>query len=119
MKLIHLTRPVAAAAALFLLAGTGFSSDVKGKPERTQYVVEIKGMSCPFCAYSLEKKLKRIENAAGVSIDLNAGKAVITAKPGKSIDEKVIREIIREAGFDVASIKKLDKQARETKAESS
>ena len=64
-----------------------------------QISIRVDGLSCPFCAYGLEKKLKRLEGAEKVWIDIENGVAEITVAEGKSILEENLKKAVLEAGF--------------------
>ena len=67
---------------------------------RTQQVqVEVDGLSCPFCAYGLEKKLIGIDGVASIKIDIDQGMAILTVSENKSITEEKIRKVVKQAGF--------------------
>jgi len=65
----------------------------------TQITIRVDGLTCPFCAYGLEKKLKRLEGAESVRIDIERGIAVISVAKGKSILEENLRKAVQNAGF--------------------
>ena len=46
--------------------------------------VQVDGLSCPFCAYGLEKKLRKVENVASIEIRVNEGRAVVTPSPARA-----------------------------------
>ena len=78
---------------LFLLSGPVLAT--------SQEVLEIDvaGMTCPFCAYGVEKNLGKLPGVDQVQVSLESKKARVVMKAGESPDETVIREIIRDAGF--------------------
>ncbi|MCX2678918.1 heavy-metal-associated domain-containing protein [Galbibacter sp. EGI 63066] len=61
--------------------------------------VRVDGLSCPFCAYGLEKKLKDIDNVKEVEIDVKGAFAILTIQKGNVVFEKEIRQKVKEAGF--------------------
>lgn len=65
----------------------------------TQITIRVDGLSCPFCAYGLEKKLKRLEGTVKVQIDLDRGVAVITVAEGENIEENRLRKAVEDSGF--------------------
>lgn len=67
------------------------------EPARVQ--VKVDGLVCTFCAYNLEKKLKRVEAVEDLKILVNAGFAELEIKEGKSIDIDGIRKAVRDGGF--------------------
>ena len=65
----------------------------------TQISIRVDGLSCPFCAYGLEKKLKRLEGTEKVRIDIDRGVAEITVAEGKTIQEDRLKKAVTDAGF--------------------
>ena len=59
----------------------------------------VDGMSCNHCKMSVEKALKEIDGVEEVDVNLKTKEVVISSN--KEIDNKVIEEIIKEAGFEV------------------
>ena len=43
--------------------------------------VKVDGLACPFCAYGVEKKLKKVEGVENLKIDIDAGKVTLNVKP--------------------------------------
>jgi cation transport ATPase len=66
--------------------------------------IEILGMVCAFCAQGIEKSFISDENVKDVFVNLKEYFVVIESKDGKSIDEKHIRTIVNDAGYDVRNI---------------
>ncbi len=87
-------------AVVSLIAGSGMA--------QTKYVIGVDGLSCPFCAYGLEKKLKKVKDVESVTIDLNEGEAVVIAKAGATVMEEALRKAVHDAGFTVSSLKKME-----------
>ena len=68
------------------------------------YDVQVDGLACPFCAYGLEKKLKKLPGAANVKIELNTGWASFDVSSGVLLPEAV-QDAVRDAGFTPRDIK--------------
>lgn len=66
--------------------------------------VTVEGMSCPFCAYGVEKKLKKVEGVESVEISMKEGTAALTAKKGQSINIGRVPKTVRDAGFSPGTI---------------
>lgn len=64
-----------------------------------QVSVQVDGLSCPFCAYGLEKKLRKVRNVAGLEIRVSEGRAVITPVAGTGIDLADLEQAVRDGGF--------------------
>ncbi len=91
-------------AVVSLIAGSAMA--------QTKYVISVDGMSCPFCAYGLEKKLKKVRGIESVTIDLNEGEAVVIAKSGATIKEESLRKAVKEAGFTVSSLEQIESKTK-------
>ncbi|PCI45613.1 MAG: hypothetical protein COB41_01065 [Proteobacteria bacterium] len=70
--------------------------------ESTTTVIQVDGLSCPFCTYGLEKQLKKVVGVGSVSIDMKEGKATITMQ--QSVDDSVLRQAVEKAGFTARNI---------------
>ncbi len=75
---------------------------------QTKHVIGVDGMSCPFCAYGLEKKLKKVKDVESVTINLNEGEVVVIAKAGTTLKEEALQKAVHDAGFTVSSLKKME-----------
>jgi mercuric ion binding protein len=65
----------------------------------TEVSLRVDGLACPFCAYGLEKKLKRIDNLEKLDIKINEGLVILSFKEGAKIDKELISKKVKEAGF--------------------
>ena len=88
-----------------LIGSTGVSQaqdqniELQGKVK-----VQVDGLSCPFCAYGLEKKLKTMEGVIKIEIDVENAFALLTIEEGKTVAEKSIRDNVKKAGFTAREI---------------
>ena len=69
--------------------------------------VQVHGLTCPFCAYGLEKKLKKMENVIKIEIDVEDAFVLLTIKDGKLVSENLIRKNVKLAGFTAREIKEI------------
>lgn len=74
-----------------------FIKSVYAEPIKIQ--VKIDGLSCPFCVYGLEKKLKRVEGVKDLKLQFDTGVAEIKIQEGKSIYVDEIRKAVKDGGF--------------------
>ena len=74
---------------IFLL---GISSTLA---QSSEVKVRVDGLSCPFCAYGLEKKLNELDGVESINIDFEEGLVVLQ----ENISEEEIRTKIEKAGF--------------------
>lgn len=72
---------------------------VTGVAEVTQAVISVDGMSCPFCAFGVEKKLKTVNGTSEVAVDMKDGTATLVVQDGKSLEIGQIGQAVRTAGF--------------------
>ena len=70
-----------------------------------QVEVQVDGLSCPFCAFGMEKKLKRVEGLKEIKILIDEGRAVLSFKRGALVDFDVIQEAVRKGGFTPQAIR--------------
>lgn len=73
-------------------------------PEERVIQVKILGMSCPFCAYGVEQKLKKLEGVEGLEVQLQTGLATLTMAEGADIPNEELRKVVDQAGFEAAAI---------------
>ena len=66
--------------------------------------VVVEGMACPFCAFGIEKRLKKVGGVGSIEVNLGAGSAALKASDEDSIDVSAIPEAIRKAGFTPGTI---------------
>ena len=70
----------------------------------TKVEVRVDGMACPFCAYGLEKKLKEINGIKDLKIDIKNGVVTFSLQEGKTVEEKTIEKIVKDAGFTAKEV---------------
>lgn len=73
-------------------------------PGMTELSIRVDGLSCPFCAYGLEKKLKGVEHVASVQIEVDAGRAVIRPEEGTSVELDALERAVKAGGFTPRSV---------------
>ncbi len=66
--------------------------------------IQVDGLSCPFCAYGLEKNLKKVNGIETVKIDMKTGKATVTIQANTDVTDKSLRQAIKKAGFTARDI---------------
>jgi len=66
--------------------------------------IQVDGLSCPFCAYGLEKHLKKINGVKGVEINMKTGIATVALKAGAQVDDTALSEAVKKAGFTARGI---------------
>lgn len=80
--------------------------------EDPDIIIEVDGIACPFCAYGIEKRLKKIDGVAELSVLLEEGRIQLRLDEGATVSEERLREAVTEAGFDARSIVFVNEDAR-------
>lgn len=68
--------------------------------------VKVNGLVCDFCARALEKVFGKRHEVSGINVDLDKGSVIVAIKPGMNIDEKIIKQLITDSGYNVTTIDK-------------
>jgi len=98
---MYLLRNVFVVFILWLtLLGTVFAEDVASQKAS----IQVDGLSCPFCAYGLEKNLKKVNGIESVDIDMKTGKATVIIKSNIKVDNQALRQAVKKAGFTARDI---------------
>jgi mercuric ion binding protein len=88
-----------AMALLLTLGLVGPSHGQSSKADGQKVTLRVDGLACPFCAYGLEKKLKKIDGVEKLDIKIDDGLVLMTFKTGAKVDREVIAKRVKEAGF--------------------
>ncbi len=75
-----------------------------------EVVIAVKGLVCEFCVKTIEKVLRKQDEVADVSIDLRTATVKVMFKKGQTIDDARIKALIKDAGYDVDTINRLNKE---------
>lgn len=69
------------------------------------YRLHVDGLSCPFCAYGLEKKLGEVDGVQSLETNIKDGTVTVTMKDGVPLSEASAKQAVKAAGF---SLRKLE-----------
>ena len=83
---------------LFLLAGPA-----PAQQTGATYRVGVDGLSCPFCAYGIEKHLSAIDGVTSAITDIGASVVIVRMRVGAQLAEDAGARAAREAGFKMRS----------------
>jgi len=75
----------------------------------TNYSMRVDGLACPFCAYGIEKKFKKMEGISNININLDNGVVSVDAKEGVVLKEDNMKKLFNDSGFTFRSMKKTEK----------
>ena len=92
---------------LFIVAVLLFLSTSVFGADETVLEIDINGMTCPFCVYSLEKELGKLSEVEKVLISLKLNKARLTLKEGAHIDADTLREVVLTTGFTPGEVREV------------
>ena len=75
--------------------------------EDVHYHLVVAGLSCPFCVYGVEKKLKNLEGVVDIKSELETGKFFVQVEDGVSLSKETIRELVASAGFTLVTFEEI------------
>ncbi|MCF6213947.1 MAG: heavy-metal-associated domain-containing protein [Flavobacteriaceae bacterium] len=108
MKKLFKKTPFIALVFAFLFFGQT-TVKAQNKSDHVYIKIEVNGMACPYCAFGMEKQLKKVSGVDNVKIQLKEGLAYIaTLKKQKPLKESLAL-IITNAGFTPGKIEYSDK----------
>jgi copper chaperone CopZ len=70
----------------------------------TYVKIFVDGLSCPFCAYGLEKNLKKVDGASDVFISVANGYTTFKVPRENPPSQSVLSGIVEDAGFTAREI---------------
>ena len=82
-------------AVLAALAGSAWAETI---------TTRVNGMVCAFCATGIEKTFRKQPEVATVKVDLPKKQVVITTKPGRTLRDAKIREVVTYSGYTMGQI---------------
>ena len=66
----------------------------------------VNGMVCAFCATGIEKTFRKQPEVATVKVDLPKKQVVITTKPGQTLSDAKIKEVVTYSGYKMGQIRR-------------
>jgi copper chaperone CopZ len=64
----------------------------------------VNGMVCAFCATGIEKTFRKQPEVATVKVDLHKKLVTITTRPGKTLSDAKVKEIVTYSGYTMGKI---------------
>lgn len=96
-----------------LLAALPGSATEPGAPEAASpqepppdVAVEVNGLSCPFCAYGIEKKFVERPEVESVVVALEENEVHLWLRSGQELSDEQVRRTVEEAGFTPGAIRR-------------
>ncbi len=81
-----------------------YPASAQQSPEKVYIRITVDGLSCPFCAYGLEKNLKKLEGAGDLFISVEHGFATFSVPKNDLPSEEQLKKIVKDAGFTAREI---------------
>ena len=66
--------------------------------------LKVDGMTCPFCAYGLERRLRRLSAVESVVVRVSDGLVQIREKDGQTLPHETLQREVERAGFSLREI---------------
>lgn len=95
------------AGALLVMAIV--SSGAVAQDKTTIYTFQADGLACPFCAYSIEKQVRKIRGVGQIDIDIGRGLVSVTMAGGTTLDEDTARAAVEASGFSFRDFQRVGK----------
>lgn len=86
-------------AILSIIISIAYPVSVMAQEKGVKVLVTVDGLSCPFCAFGLEKKLKKLAGVESVTLNVDQGVAEMIFRPSSIIDRNRINKAVVDAGF--------------------
>ena len=82
---------------LLLVGQAAFAKDIS---------VKVSGMVCSMCAQGIKKKFSQIKEVKEIKVNLDTKLVSIVTNEDQDLKDEKIKQIITEAGYNVASIER-------------
>lgn len=66
--------------------------------------LHVNGLTCPFCAFGIEKKLLDVDGVTSVEVRLDEGLLELRLDPGNSATTAALEAAVEKAGFELAGL---------------
>ena len=76
----------------------------QNKIENEVLSIYVNGLVCDFCARSIEKLFSKKESVKSINVNLEEMLITINLKKGKILNDDIIRQVIRDSGYDIKEI---------------
>ncbi len=77
----------------------------------------VNGMVCAFCAQGIEKKMRALNQTKDVYVNLKQRIVAVELKEGQTLSNDTVKDLIKDAGYDVTSIEISENSVAHIKAE--
>ena len=77
----------------------------------------MSGMVCAFCAQGIEKKMRALSQTKDVYVNLKQRVVAVELKEGQTLSNDTVKDLIKDAGYEVTSIEISEHPVAHIKAE--
>ena len=77
----------------------------------------VNGMVCAFCAQGIEKKMRALSQTKDVYVNLKQRLVAVEVKNGQTLSNDTVKDIVKNAGYEVTSIEMSEHPVAHIKAE--
>lgn len=89
---------------VLIVAASFLMFPLPSQAEQDSINLKLKGLSCPFCVYGVEKKLKKVPGIENVTTHYKASMANLKKVPKTPIDINALYKAVKDAGFSLDSV---------------
>jgi len=68
------------------------------------FEMRVDGLACPYCAYGIEKKFKKIKGVTAIDVDLKKGIVIVCALNSVKFNDKQLTQLFEDSGFTYRSM---------------
>lgn len=90
---------------------------VAGVAQAGTIEMKVNGLVCGFCAQGIEKTLRKNPATADVVVSLENRLVAVATKDGQDIADDELTQALKDAGYDVKSITRTERQMGAIRAE--
>lgn len=111
---------MAALGAALVIAAPAHAQDVRPSdvpvPDATSpsitlegatVILKVDGLTCPFCTYGLEKRLKELSAVDAVLILVSDGLVQLRLTEGRRLEDEDLASVVDRAGFTLTEIQRV------------
>jgi copper chaperone CopZ len=102
-----------ASRIVFVAAVLAVASSAQARTVKMQ----VNGMVCAFCAQGIEKRLRAMAPTQDVFVSLQNKLVAVALKDGQDIPDATLITSMKEAGYDVTSVQRVDDSLADVRRE--
>jgi len=82
-----------------LILALGLSVGGLAFADDSPYQIRVDGLSCPFCSYGIEKKLRALPGVKQVEVNMESGMVTVHMIPETTVSDEQLKKAVTDAGF--------------------